>query len=129
MPRIVHFEIPYDDAERSKRFYAEAFGWTIQGWGEEPAYQLAATSASGQPGDTEEPGIDGALYKREPKYEGVLVYIDVDSVDTYLDKVKEAGGEVVTGKGAIPNIGWSAIFRDPDGNQIGLFEHDPSVSG
>lgn len=30
MPGIVHFEIPSDDIERSKRFYNELFGWTIE---------------------------------------------------------------------------------------------------
>jgi len=27
--RVVHFEIPYDDGERARRFYAEAFGWQL----------------------------------------------------------------------------------------------------
>jgi len=30
MPTIVHFEIPSDDIERSKKFYSELFGWTIE---------------------------------------------------------------------------------------------------
>ena len=30
MPTIVHFEIPSDDIERSKKFYNELFGWTIE---------------------------------------------------------------------------------------------------
>jgi predicted enzyme related to lactoylglutathione lyase len=32
MPTIVHFEIPSDDIERSKKFYNELFGWTIERW-------------------------------------------------------------------------------------------------
>ena len=28
--RVVHFEVPYDDAERARRFYADVFGWQIQ---------------------------------------------------------------------------------------------------
>jgi len=27
MPTIVHFEIPSDDIERSKKFYNDLFGW------------------------------------------------------------------------------------------------------
>jgi len=27
--KVVHFEIPFDDAERARKFYSEAFGWTI----------------------------------------------------------------------------------------------------
>src|SRR6478752_2659143 len=30
MPTIVHFEIPTDDVARSKKFYSELFGWTIE---------------------------------------------------------------------------------------------------
>ena len=32
MPTIVHFEIPADDIERSKKFYADLFGWKIEKW-------------------------------------------------------------------------------------------------
>jgi predicted enzyme related to lactoylglutathione lyase len=32
MPTIVHFEIPSDDTERSKKFYNELFGWKIENW-------------------------------------------------------------------------------------------------
>jgi len=28
--RVVHFEVPYDDAERARAFYGEVFGWKIQ---------------------------------------------------------------------------------------------------
>jgi predicted enzyme related to lactoylglutathione lyase len=30
MPTIVHFEIPADDIERSKKFYTDLFGWKIE---------------------------------------------------------------------------------------------------
>jgi predicted enzyme related to lactoylglutathione lyase len=32
MPTIVHFEIPSDDTQRSKKFYNELFGWKIDKW-------------------------------------------------------------------------------------------------
>ena len=32
MPTIVHFEIPADDVERSKKFYGDLFGWKIEKW-------------------------------------------------------------------------------------------------
>jgi len=32
MPTIVHFEIPADDVERSKKFYSDLFGWKIEKW-------------------------------------------------------------------------------------------------
>lgn len=34
----------------------------------------------------------------------------------------EAGAEVVRSKQEIPNIGFAAYIRDPEGNTVGLFE-------
>lgn len=118
MPRIVHFEIPYDDAGRAEAFYSSVFGWNIQGWGDEPTYQLMY-SGSGEEG---EPGIDGALYLRRDPDVGIVDYVNVPSVDDYLVRVVDAGAEIVQEKVPIPGVGFSAIFRDPEGNLIGLFE-------
>jgi predicted enzyme related to lactoylglutathione lyase len=30
--RVVHFEIPFDDGDRARAFYREAFGWQLQDW-------------------------------------------------------------------------------------------------
>ena len=30
MPTLVHFEIPADDVERSRKFYTDLFGWKIE---------------------------------------------------------------------------------------------------
>jgi hypothetical protein len=30
MPTIVHFKIPTDDVERSRKFYSDLFGWKIE---------------------------------------------------------------------------------------------------
>lgn len=30
MDKVVHFEVPYDDLERAKKFYIDVFGWKIQ---------------------------------------------------------------------------------------------------
>ena len=27
--RVVHFEIPHDDGDRARAFYADAFGWEL----------------------------------------------------------------------------------------------------
>jgi uncharacterized protein len=38
------------------------------------------------------------------------------------------GGTLVTEKLPIPAMGWSARFRDTEGNLIGLFQMDPAVN-
>jgi len=47
MPTIVHFEIPSDDIERTKKFYTDLFGWKIEKWPGKDDSQM--TSAAGQP--------------------------------------------------------------------------------
>lgn len=48
MPTIVHFEIPSDDIERSKKFYNELFGWKIEKLASADNNQLTS-AADGQP--------------------------------------------------------------------------------
>ena len=50
MPTIVHFEIPADDVERSRKFYSDLFGWKIEkfpgqtGGSEDMEYWLITTT-------------------------------------------------------------------------------------
>jgi hypothetical protein len=120
MARIVHFELPYDDGGRARKFYEEVFGWQVQGWGEEPTYQLAMTGSDGL-------GIDGALYQRQSPDFGILIYVAVPDLVEKLAQAERAGATVVRPKTQIGGVGWSAIVRDPEGNMLGLFESEPAV--
>jgi uncharacterized protein len=115
--RVVHFEIPIDDPDRASSFYGSVFGWDVAKWG--PADYWTMTTG-------EEPGIgaEGALIRRAEAPEGVLVYVGVGDVDQVLSEVRRAGGSVVTDKTPIPTMGWSARFRDTEGNLVGLFQED-----
>jgi predicted enzyme related to lactoylglutathione lyase len=54
---------------------------------------------------------------------GILLHISVDDIDASLAKVKQSGGSTIQEKKQItPEIGWWAIFRDPAGNSIGLYQ-------
>jgi predicted enzyme related to lactoylglutathione lyase len=115
MPRIVHFELPVEDHKRAAEFYGSVFGWHVQGVeDDEEGYWVLTTGL-------EEPGIDGALISKRFATELVNI-IGVDSVDDYLKRAAEAGAEVVRPKREIPNIGFAAYIRDPEGNTVGLFE-------
>ena len=50
------------------------------------------------------------------------VYVEVDEIEPYLEKVGELGGDVAVPKTEIPNQGWFAHIKDPDGNIFGLFQ-------
>jgi predicted enzyme related to lactoylglutathione lyase len=118
--RVVHFEIPIDDAERASAFYRSVFGWDVAKWG--PIDYWTMTTGA-EPG----PGAEGALTPRTEATEGVAVYVGVDDIEDALVRITRAGGTPLTEKMPIPTMGWTAQFRDPEGNLIGLFQSDPTV--
>lgn len=116
MPRIVHFELPVEDAKRAAKFYEGVFGWDVQGWEGDEGYWLVTTGK-----DDDEPGIDGGFIDK--KLAPALVnVIGVDSVDDYLKKAEQAGAKIIREKMEIPNVGFAAYIQDPEGNTVGLFE-------
>jgi predicted enzyme related to lactoylglutathione lyase len=121
MPRIVHFELPAEDPERAKKFYEKVFGWKIEKWEGPVEYWLITT------GEEDEPGINGAIMKKEDPNMYVYNTIEVPSFNEFKKKIEKNGGEMVTEKMAIPGIGYFAYFKDPEGNQLGIMESDESA--
>jgi predicted enzyme related to lactoylglutathione lyase len=117
MPRVVHFELPADDPDRAVRFYERAFGWKIEKWDGPEDYWLVTTGDSGQP------GINGAITRRS-SFPVICNTLDVSSVDEYVQKVVDSGGEVAMPKMAVPGIGWLAYAKDPEGNLFGMMQAD-----
>jgi hypothetical protein len=54
-------------------------------------------------------------------------YIGVDSVDEYIEKVKELGGKIAMPKMTVPGFGYLATFLDTEGNTMGLWETDENA--
>ena len=123
MPRIVHFEIYAGDVHRPHRFYRDLFGWEITKWDGPPQLDYRLVTAG-----RESPGIDGGITRRPPSGPPGVNYVDVESIDEYLDKVQAAGGSVVQPKIPIPGIGHIAICNDTDVNPIGFYQNDESAS-
>ncbi len=121
MPRVVHFEISADDPERAAEFYRSVLGWHIQKWDGPQDYWLAGTGESGQP------GIDGAIMRREAGMPPVINTVDVASVDATVEQVVAGGGSVAMPKMAVPGIGYLAYCLDTEGNMFGVMQRDESV--
>ena len=120
--RIVHFEVPFDDAERAHAFYERAFGWNLNPI-DELDYTMVSTGPSGEEGPTEPGFINGGMFKRDDTTApGTLLVIDVDDIDDTLAKVEDLGGETVTGRSPVGDMGWSAYFKDTEGNTVGLWQ-------
>ena len=109
--KICYIQIPAVDIARSAGFYETVFGWNIRrrGGGEvafdDTVGEVSGTWVTGRPPAAET---------------GLVVYVMVESVADTLEKIREAGGEVVTpltpqGEGEA-----FATFRDPAGNILGI---------
>ena len=110
---ITHIDIPVADTKKASEFYGNLFGWQIAevpGFEGYPMWQ-APNKISG-----------GGLAPRSDGFTQPRSYVEVDSIEQTLAKVKETGGEVVMEKNPISETSWWAIFRDPDGNDVGLYE-------
>ena len=107
---VIHFEIGCKDSESTKAFYKEAFGWSINQRG--PAAVI----------DPTEKGIGGHITSlgHEP-HNYVTVYLQVDNIDEYLERIEKLGGKKIIGPVPIPT-GRFAWFSDPEGNMLGLQE-------
>jgi uncharacterized protein len=105
--------MPTADVGASAGFYERALGWTVRTRGDgSTAFDDTAAQVSGE----------WVLDRRPAGDTGVLVYVRVDDVDTSLNKIVEAGGEIILprtqeGEGLV-----YATFRDPAGNVLGVFE-------
>ena len=119
--RVVHFEIPYEDGDRARSFYGEAFGWDLQSWGD-GEYTLVSTGPTGEQGASEPGFINGGMMQRQAPYGSPIIVIAVDDVDASLTEVERLGGTTVTAKQPVGDMGWSAYFKDPEGNLMGLFQ-------
>jgi predicted enzyme related to lactoylglutathione lyase len=121
--RVVHFEIPFDDGDRARSFYKETFGWQVQEM-PEMSYTLVMSGPSGDSGPTESGFINGGMLSREQSPGGApVIVIDVDSIDSTLEKVGGLGGSTVAGKTPVGDMGFAAYIKDPEGNVIGLWEN------
>ena len=121
MPKIVHFELNADDPLRAKGFYEKVFNWKIEK-SEMPMDYWMITA-----GSEDEPGIDGGLQKREDTADIVTTYIGVPSIDEFSKKIEANGGTITNPKRPIPGTGYYALFKDTEGNKLGIFESDESA--
>ena len=82
--RVVHFEVPYDDADRARGFYGDVFGWQIQPL-PRCAYDMVLTGPVTDQGMPSEPGyVGGGMTQRGEPVSRPVITIAVDDVDAIL---------------------------------------------
>ena len=109
---ISYIEIPTRDSAESAKFYEGLFGWKM----------------------TPTPGMDYVMWDagegptggfnpvgEEFKVGDVSIYVNSDDIEADLKQAAALGGSIVHEKTEIPGFGWWGMFRDADGNRIGLY--------
>jgi predicted enzyme related to lactoylglutathione lyase len=112
MARISYVELPVKRVEEARDFYAKAFGWAFTDFG--PEY--SATTG----GDVDV-GLNGS---EDHAITQLLPIVEVQDLEGALANVKAAGGTVTVPIFAFPG-GRRFHFRDPAGNELGVFVNEP----
>lgn len=111
------FEIVALNREVLVEFYAKVFGWPGHG---ETGSSFLHFPAAARP-------LMGLIAKAIPGRagwgKGVTFYLQVDSLEVTLEKIKAHGGAVVVTPMAVDTESFRfAMFEDPECNVIGLIE-------
>ncbi len=112
------FEIPTADLDRAVRFYETVLGVSLK------REVFGGVPMAGFPFADKSTG--GALVqdaRRKPSAEGALLYLNArGQLDTCVQRIARAGGEVIAPRVDIGEPGFIAIFRDTEGNVVGLHQ-------
>ena len=112
---ICHIELPCKDVEKIAGFYREVFGWETNPI-PEMNYSLFKAGE----------GVGGGFnLVSENVPDKIVVYIHVDNIKGSIETVKKNGGEEVHPKTPVGDFGFVALFKDVEGNLIGLWEDAP----
>ncbi len=109
---IAHVEIPVTDIDKAKTFYRGLFGWDLKDFGR--GYSLYNSHR----------GTTIGIRKAESIVSGdtTIFHMLVEDIDASLETVQQLGGKVYREKTIIPVFGYYALFQDPDGNILGLYQ-------
>lgn len=115
------FEIPAVDISRAINFYQEILGVEIE------SLEFLGMEMGLFP--YQDQMVTGVIIKgegSEPSTKGVTIYLNGgDNLQNILDKVEGNGGQIIIPKTPhADEVGFFAIFHDPEGNKIGL--HSPN---
>ncbi len=122
MDSVVHFEIPFDDLERAKKFYSELFSWEMQDM-PEMNYTIVRTAETDKNRMITQPGkINGGMYKRQKPGESPVLVVDVKNIDQSIKRAAAKGSKIISGKKPVGDMGFYAQITDSEGNTIGLWQ-------
>ncbi len=120
---ISWFEIPVKDFDRAKKFYSSIYDYEM------PEMMMGPNRMGFLLFDQQKGGIGGAIIYGEryiPSNTGIKIYLNGGKdLNVVLERVEKAGGKIIMPKTQItPELGFSAIFTDSEGNEISLHSQE-----
>ncbi len=103
------------DLESSNSFYGALFGWVAEDQGEEMGHYTIMRK-----GGKSVAGNMTAMSEDQPS--AWITYVSVDDADATVDLAKKAGAMVFAEPMDVSDIGRLAVFADPGGAAIGVWQ-------
>jgi uncharacterized protein len=130
MNPVVHFELPYENADRAAAFYRAAFGWQIQQLDAAMGnYVVVTTATADAKADAPRGAINGGLYQKKADFPAQYpsVVIGVGDLEQSMRAVRDAGGKVLGEPMDIPGIGRYVSFFDTENNRNSMLQPSRAV--
>jgi predicted enzyme related to lactoylglutathione lyase len=116
MDKVKGFGIPVDDIGRASKFYEGIFGWEVRkvpgSGGDFLSVRTVPVDDDGEP--TIPGGINGGLYLRGTHGLMNPFLKIVDSIDSVIERIIAAGGEIVKDRSPISDITFFAVVKDTE---------------
>ena len=109
---LVHVEFASPEPKRTRKFLEDVFAWRFETVPDLDYYPCAAATGPG----------GAVMSPTEEQPRGVLNYILSENIETDLQKIERAGGKVLGSRKEIPGVGWWALFEEPGGCTLALFQ-------
>jgi predicted enzyme related to lactoylglutathione lyase len=112
-----HVELTTDDPKKSRDFYGKVFDWKFE---ETPSPVPGGLYTHIKVGD----GTGGGLMKNPMPEAGNhwMPYVLVDDVDATIGRARKLGAKVIVEKITVPGMGAFAVFVDPSGAALGVWQ-------
>ena len=111
---ISYLRIPSEAPKETAAFYEGVFGWSVDKDRQDPSFEDGTGHVIGH--FVSDLSVAGEV--------GVRPYVYVEHIDDTLKKITAHGGSVITAPYEEGDL-WVAVFRDPAGNVIGVWQRGP----
>jgi predicted enzyme related to lactoylglutathione lyase len=108
---VVYFEIAGKNGKQLQQFYSTVFDWNLD-TSRMPGYAFIDTGADAPP--------HGGIREEKDVSPDKVLYVRVPDLDASLQRVTAHGGQVLIPVTEVPGVVTFALFRDPEGNVMGI---------